>query len=320
MALPALRLYKSLNPDKKIYLAVRKNLVSLFYNIKEIDKVIGIDDSFFKLFKAKEFINKDRIEEVILFTNSFKSALFFYFAGIRNISGYNKDSRKILLKNFIDVEQNNKKFFYYYIDLIKKLHPNKDYNFNPDFSLSILKKEEQSLSDKLKEIVKGDKFISVAPMAAYGPAKAWLPDNYAKLINLFCEERERDDIKIILLGSLAERDKIDYIAKQTLPNRVYNIAGLFSLRESIITIKKSLAFIGNDSGLMHCAYALNTPLISIFGPTDPAKTFPEGRNSILFYKRKNCSPCSYRICPKKEHYCMISIEPKDVLQSLYSLI
>src|SRR5512134_2801229 len=75
----------------------------------------------------------------------------------------------------------------------------------------------------------------------------------------------------------------------------------------------------NDSGIMHLAAALSTPLIALFGPQSPVKFGPWGKNCEIMYRNFPCSPCKqkfFREChpsPRMKPYCMEEIPPADVI-------
>jgi ADP-heptose:LPS heptosyltransferase len=63
---------------------------------------------------------------------------------------------------------------------------------------------------------------------------------------------------------------------------------------------------------MHMAVAVNTPVVALFGPTDPIKTGPYGNNNSVLHKHTDCQPCFKRICSQEG--CMRLISVEEVLQ------
>ena len=116
-----------------------------------------------------------------------------------------------------------------------------------------------------------------------------------------------------ILGSDDERDIGDYIVSSTDPNNVKNLMGLTDLRIVVALLQKSRILITNDSGPMHLAAALNILTVSFFGPTDPRKTGPYGKNHKVFQTQVSCAPCFQRKCPLKKQLCLFDvITPCDV--------
>ena len=78
------------------------------------------------------------------------------------------------------------------------------------------------------------------------------------------------------------------------------------------------AFIGNDSGAMHVAAAVDLPVIGIFGSTDPEGTAPVTEQFTLIRESVSCSPCFLRQCPV-DHRCMERITVDSVFTAAMQL-
>ena len=102
-------------------------------------------------------------------------------------------------------------------------------------------------------------------------------------------------------------------------------AGSLALKETAEVIRRSALFIGNDSGPMHIASAVSTPLIGLFGPTDTVKNRPWGdrKRTIIIKSRMKCAPC-YRNgqmpCIHGTNLCMAGISVEDVYTRSQSLL
>ncbi len=102
-----------------------------------------------------------------------------------------------------------------------------------------------------------------------------------------------------------------------------NLCGRLSLTDVLATLKLAKAFVGNDSGLLHCARAVGTPAVQIYGGTHPTLGFsiyPEEGRIIL--KNLPCQPCDIHgkgSCRHGDYRCL-EIEPQEVADALESLI
>jgi heptosyltransferase-2 len=99
-----------------------------------------------------------------------------------------------------------------------------------------------------------------------------------------------------------------------------DLSGRTSLGEAMALIDRCNAFVTNDSGLMHVAAALNTPLVAIFGPTDSTTTSPYSDKSRMVRVPIECSPCLQPVCPLSHHNCMKWISLDMVFDALQGIL
>ncbi|HTM07763.1 MAG TPA: glycosyltransferase family 9 protein [Verrucomicrobiae bacterium] len=91
-----------------------------------------------------------------------------------------------------------------------------------------------------------------------------------------------------------------------------NLTGRTSLREAIGILSRAELSVGPDSGLMHLSAAVGTPVISLWGPTDPKRTGPHGFEDLIVQGSAPCVPCYVRECPIGR-ICMRSITSEQIL-------
>ena len=99
-----------------------------------------------------------------------------------------------------------------------------------------------------------------------------------------------------------------------------DLAGCTSLIEAMALIGECDVFITNDSGLMHVAAGLHTPLVAIFGSTDHVRTGPYSNNAVVIRKPLPCSPCRKPTCPEKHFRCMRLIDSQEVYTAVIRLL
>jgi ADP-heptose:LPS heptosyltransferase len=97
-----------------------------------------------------------------------------------------------------------------------------------------------------------------------------------------------------------------------------NLGGKTSLPALAEIYKNACAVITTDAGPMHLAAAVGTPVIALFGPTDPARTGPYGTGHTVVRTNLSCSPCLLKKCSTKE--CMEKITPGQVYAVLENQI
>ncbi len=128
--------------------------------------------------------------------------------------------------------------------------------------------EEANLMAKLKDagVRQSRDWIVIAPVAA-SELKTWPLERFQQLMKRLLVEFSGE---ILLIGNERERDQADQLSRLA-PGRVFNIAGMTTLREAAALIHRSGLLIANDSALMHLGFELNRPVVALFGPTDPSR-------------------------------------------------
>ncbi len=156
--------------------------------------------------------------------------------------------------------------------------------------------------------------VGLVPGAAYGPAKQWGVEAYAELAALLANQGQQ----VIVLGTAQERAMGEAIAAAA-PQQTVNGCGRTTLDEVIDLMAGLGGVVGNDSGLMHVAAAVGTPVVGIYGSTSPDTHPPLTTQRVICSARAICSPCHRRVCPYEVHACMTAIPPQQVCDAVLSL-
>jgi heptosyltransferase-2 len=164
--------------------------------------------------------------------------------------------------------------------------------------------------DNLLNTINCDKMICVAPGSKW-ETKKWGKENYSSL----CKELLINGYDVVTIGSKDDVKECEYI--KTHNERVINLCGLLTINETAAVIRKSALLVSNDSAPVHIASAAATPVIDIYGPTNPEIGFyPISDKSICLQNKKlDCRPCSIhggKVCPTGTLECMTGITPEIV--------
>ena len=150
--------------------------------------------------------------------------------------------------------------------------------------------------------------------------KQWPVDRYREVIERVLQERP--GARVVLFGSASEAPMITDLA-QGLGARVSVAAGKTSVKQAAALIERCDLLVCNDSGLMHAAVAVGTPVVAIYGPTDIRRTAPLGVAHRVIRHELPCSPCfkmegddAVHTCP--HHDCLMTITPDEVFQTVAS--
>jgi heptosyltransferase-2 len=252
----------------------------------------------------------------VLLTNSLSSAWWFYRGHVKERIGFKDPLRSLLLTRAIPYPKNkeNQHLTKTYKALLEPLGIPLS-NTLPQ--LFVTQEEIDWAKAFLKRMgidVEQDLLIGVNPGAAYGSAKCWLPDRFVAFAKKMLENPK---VKIVFFGDPKGAPLVSSITEQ-LPKQVVDLAGKTTIRELMALIRCCRAILTNDSGPMHIAAALGTPLLALFGSTSHVKTGPLPQGKVI-HKDVECSPCYKRTCPI-DFRCMTRIETQEVVQAMQRIL
>jgi heptosyltransferase-2 len=250
--------------------------------------------------KAATKIRPRNYDTALLFTNSFSTALITRIAFIQRRIGYDRDTRGLLLTDRVAPPRENKAHKLtpavdYYWNLASHLldEPLVDWSIHTPSActhvpLAIPSSARMSLPISDADTAKANEILSAADIdspyailnpGGNNPAKRWPADRFAALADHLSQTH---NLRVMINGSPAESELIESIIAESKTSPI----SLPKLGNTLGALKPLLAgariMITNDTGPRHIAAAMSTPLITLFGPTDPRWTtipvdhFPDG--------------------------------------------
>jgi lipopolysaccharide heptosyltransferase II len=144
--------------------------------------------------------------------------------------------------------------------------------------------------------------------------KRWPVEHFVELVRMLAPRHP--DLKFAILGG-AEDEPLGRSIAQAAPDRCLNLAGKLSLQEMVEWIRLSELMVTNDTGPMHVAAALGTPVVGMFGPTEPARTGPYGQIEHALQLQLPCVPCMKSRCAYyKPLECLRALPPAAVFENV----
>ena len=244
------------------------------------------------------------------------NAWWFWLGNVKNIIGFSTNFRSLLLDMRIPFPK-NKEIQHQVLTYKELLTPLMIPISSTMPYLKVSEKEKYEAKNLLENLgINTEKniVIGINPGAAFGSAKCWLPARFKELTMRLIED---PNIRVIYFGDQNTSNLVASICKD-LPNTVINLAKKTTLRELMALIASCSVILSNDSGPMHIAAALKTPLVALFGSTNEVKTGPYKHGKII-HKHVKCSPCYKKICPI-DFRCMTQIEVDEVYKAVLESI
>jgi ADP-heptose:LPS heptosyltransferase len=148
-------------------------------------------------------------------------------------------------------------------------------------------------------------------------AKVWSPGNLAQLSTYLLDN---DRVHLIVPIGPADKEYAEDYCHLISSDRMLPVTNL-PLTELAALLKRCTVYVGNDSGVTHMAAAVGTPVVALFGPTDPRVWGPRGKRVHAVYRGVACSPCSREEmngCLHKK--CLESITAEEVYLMVRKII
>lgn len=145
--------------------------------------------------------------------------------------------------------------------------------------------------------------------------KRWKSERFAELADWLITQK---DAQVLFVGVPDEIQIITQI-QALMQDESINIAGKTTIPQLASILRKSIMFIGNDSGPMHLAAAIGIPTVGLYGPGDPNRFGPVGKKCVTIHKKHDCPPCHGDICRFRDQGCMAKIQVKDVIDVVEKL-
>jgi lipopolysaccharide heptosyltransferase I len=153
--------------------------------------------------------------------------------------------------------------------------------------------------------------IAINPQTTW-ETKLWYNDRFAEVADKLAAE----GVFVVFTGSAADT-KVVLGIQERMSHTSLDLTGKSSLKELAALYERADLVISTDTGPMHIAAAVGTPLVALFGPTAPWRTGPHGEGHRVQRQELPCSPCFKRQCPldKEKKKCMEAITVSQVVDA-----
>ncbi len=313
---------KANQPDCIIDVAAPAWTLPLLDRMPEISEKIALpfkhgELAFFERLRFGKSLKYKGYTQAIILTNSFKSALLPFAAGIKKRTGFLGEMRYGLINDIRPLDKTKlvktvERFVFLGLDKnenLPKIIPSPQINRSPEASWLLAYRA--GILNKENSVENKNKILGLCPGAEYGEAKRWPAEYYAEVAN----EALNKGWQVWLFGSDKDVPVTSQI-NQLTQNKCTDFGGKTKLGEVIDLMALCDTVISNDSGLMHIAAALDKKLIAIYGSSDPYHTPPMSTKAVIEYLALECSPCFKRECPLTHLNCLKNITPASIIHRL----
>ena len=326
MALPAIMDVRAQAGAGRLVIAARTGIADLFRLVPGVDAITGLRWKGRWLQRAAFQADAARLGDLgadvaLLMPNSFATALLVRQARVAERWGYATDMRAPLLTRAVPRPRGSMHQGAYYQRLTAALGITPG-PLTPRLAVppAAVDAARRLLAERGGDLTRP--VVVLAPGAAYGTAKRWIPAHVAALATRLVRER---DATCVLVGSAADRSTtsmVQALMDAATRGRAVDVAGETTLETLAGVFALAQACVSNDSGAMHLAAAIGTPVVAVFGPTRERETAPltaAGARAEVLTAPVFCRPCMLRECPI-DHRCMTRVTPARVFGAVDKLM
>jgi heptosyltransferase-2 len=334
MATPALRALRRRYPSAAVIGVGRPFLRELLAGTAWLDELIEFEPRgrdrqrrglpFFKRLRAA------RLDTALLFSNSFRTAMWAWASGARQRIGYVRYGRGPLLTTrlFQKREPFSGRWWHgsrwqpspVLDDFLALAYALDCPVESPRLELTTTAADERAVADAWQRLGlgAGRPIVALNSSGAFGAAKLWPLEYFVALARSIVQSLTHD---VLVICGPQERELARTITAKSASPRVVSLADEpLGLGLTKAALRRCRLLVTTDSGPRHLAAALNVPTVSLFGPTHRAWSENYHPRAIDLQRSVPCGPCQQRVCPLGHHRCMRELTVAEVLGAVEQLL
>jgi len=318
LSMPTVRALRENFPKSFLGFLTTTYTKELVLESRDIDEVMVYERKA-SLIRKLNFVKKlkrYKFDLAVVLSPYFESALLGYLSGASFRIGYPLNGSGFLFTIKVDVKNRYKHEIESCLDVVRTIGID-TINKKPQL---ILSQEAEKFAEEFfaqHKILPSDLKICIHP-GGHEEHTRWMPDRYAQVADVLIKDY---GAKVILLGAKADKDVLDkvlsFMSEKPIVPELHN-----SLQKLGAIIKRCDIFLGNNSGPMHVASAVETPVVAIFGAIHPLehenKWAPFGEDHIIVRRKMDCIDCHPGHCVNLKCLRMITVD--EVLRAIFKQI
>ncbi|NOT95080.1 MAG: putative lipopolysaccharide heptosyltransferase III [Nitrospira sp.] len=317
LATPTIRAIKAARPDVRVTMMVNRGTEEVLSGNQDLDEITVLDKgSLTAQWRLIVELRRRRFDTVIDLTDGDRSAFLSWISGAPVRIGFN-DEHRWRGRCYTQVVQPMPGVRHRIDRDVASLEPLGLHASQEPPRLWLTGEDEARADQLLGRLgVRRDQPIVILQPAARYWFKAWPYERFAELADRLVSDYGCQ----VLIGGSREDEALAQRIQAAAKSRPISMAGQATLKEFAAIAQRAALFVGNDSGAMHIAAAVGTPMVALFGPSNPDEWGPRGGPAEVIYKGLDCRACFHPTCMREEENCMKQIDLGEVLARIQRLI
>ncbi len=313
-AMPVLDVFRRRYPQARITWLVKREWADIVGRVEGVDDIVAVGPGLRGWLGAVPRLRASEFDLAIDLQGLFRSGLMAWLSGA---------SRRI---GFANGREGSPWFYTHRVEVLRSdMHAVDRYLLitdamglprtgPPRFDFKVSASDESTVDQLLSQNgVRCDSRWVAMNVSARWPTKRWPVRSFAALVD---QLHEMGLGPVVLFGAPNEGESAGEVSRWTVSPPV-NLVGQTGIGLLPALLRKAAVLVTNDSGPMHVAAAVGTPVVAMFGPTSPVRTGPYGAGHQVLSAGIPCSPCFSRRCANTNQLeCLTAISPTEVLRAV----
>ncbi len=330
MTTPAIRALKESRPDGRVTLLTSPAGAAVARLVPELDDVIVYESPWMKATAPRassapdlemiDLLRRARFDAAVIFTvysqNSFPAAMLCYLADIPLRLAYCRENPYQLLTDWVK-EREPEEYLRHEVrrqlDLVETVGCRAS---DERLSLRVSAQAEARMLAELERIgVAGSRPWLVLHPGASAPSRRYPPDSYARVASTLALD---DRFQVVFTGNRQEQELVAGI-RRDMDAPSWSLVDALNLEEFGALLARAHLLISNNTGPVHMAAALGTPVVDLYALTNPQHTPWLVPNRVLYHDVP-CKFCYKSVCPQGHQNCLRLVEPAEVVAAARELL
>ncbi|WP_027209785.1 lipopolysaccharide heptosyltransferase II [Burkholderia sp. WSM2232] len=338
MTTPALHALRESGPGRHITLLGSRSGAALAPHLDDVDDVIEYEAPWVANPSAGsrsladdqrmvERLRRGNFDAAVIFTvysqSPLPAAMLCYLAGIPRRLAHCRENPYALLTDWLrepEPQQRTRHEVERQLDLVRQVGAHA-----PDTSMrfAVHESDRRTLTKQLAARGLQVEANGSAPWIVLHPgataaSRRYPPERFGQVATRLAHETSAP---ILITGGASERDLVEAVIAAAAPRvraQLHDMSGALTLGELAALIERTSVLVSNNSGPVHLASALGTPVVDLYALTNPQHTPWQTPHRVLF-RDVECRWCYRSVCPQHHHACLLGVTPGEVVTAALEL-
>jgi lipopolysaccharide heptosyltransferase I len=313
-AMPTLAALRARFPDAEVTWLVKRQWAPLVEVIGGVEHVCAVESGLRGWLSRVSGLRAARFDLVIDLQGLFRSGAMAWLTGCGRRVGFAnaREGSPIFYTRRVEVPAAPRHAVDRYLLVAEALGATRP--AEPRFEFIDRPEDRQSVETLLRRAGVAASLPWIAMnVSARWETKRWPPEHFAEVADRLSQAH---GLPIVFIGGPAERPE-SLAVTALMRMKAVDLTGQTPVGLLPSLLRRAALLVTNDSGPMHIAAAVGTPVVALFGPTDPLRTGPYGKGHVVLSHAVECRPCFRRDCSHAVRLeCLTAIRPEQVVRAI----